>query len=131
MDLSSATQALLTELDARPKDESLREKAAHALANEGRHAECVALLSTLRNLTAHDPGPVPCLCKRCLTEGTFTAESGGMKFVRDFAVQDGRVLWYWVPRELLERGPVHPSVKESMKKRLTKARPQWKGKWAR
>jgi hypothetical protein len=54
------------------------------------------------NLTAHDAeSPLPCLCKRCLPQSPERAETGGMSFTRSKVETEGRVLYYWMPDELL------------------------------
>jgi hypothetical protein len=98
------SETLLGELKQKPEDLGLREKAARALQREGRHVEAVQLLTgSLRNLTAHEPPPLPCLCRKCLDPERTSAELFGLSYDREFAVAKGRVLFYWVPRELAHR----------------------------
>jgi hypothetical protein len=100
-DPGDAAAAVLSELQARPDDESLREQAAVALLGAGRGQEALALLhDALVHLNAHDEGALPCLCKRCLDPGMDRAVVSGKEFTRDLAVARGRVLFYWLPASL-------------------------------
>jgi hypothetical protein len=100
------SQTLLDELKQKPEDLGLREKTARALQREGRHGEAVQLLTgSLRNLTAHEPPPLPCLCRKCLDPERTSTELFGLTYDREFAVAKGRVLFYWLPRELARRRP--------------------------
>lgn len=113
--------SLLKALQSQPKDETLRFKAAGALKNEGKHGQAARLLiDGLINLTGHDDDILPCLCKRCIRLDEGEASADGHDFEREFAVSNGRVLFYWVPREILNRNAVAHSVAARMKKRLTK-----------
>jgi hypothetical protein len=115
---------LLAELGGKPNDLALRERAARALQREGREADALALLTgSLRNLTAHEAPPLPCMCKKCLDPERPTAEAFGFTFDREFAVAEGRVLFYWVPRELARRRPgLRRSVSAVLGDKLAKAR---------
>lgn len=94
-------ETLLAALDARPEDASLRDQAARALYVAGRRREAVALLQAgFVHLNAHDAGSLPCLCKRCLDPEVDRAEVSGTAFVRDHALAQGRVLFYWLPASL-------------------------------
>lgn len=54
------------------------------------------------NFTAHDPeSPLPCLCRRCLPACPERAETGGMAFTRAKVEASGKVLYYWLPDELV------------------------------
>jgi hypothetical protein len=56
------------------------------------------------NLTAHDPDSrLPCLCKRCLPQAPERAKTGGMEFTRSKVETEGKVLYYWLPDELLPK----------------------------
>lgn len=115
----------LAELQDRPQDERLRERAARALAQAGRHAEAAAtLLAGLRNLTAHSrKDPLPCQCKKCLVPHQGQAEARGAPFLRGFTAASGRVLFYWLPADLRgKEAAVSDAVRAGMRKRL-KARP--------
>jgi hypothetical protein len=72
------------------------------------------------NLTAHEPSsPLPCLCKRCLPKAPERAKTGGMEFTRSQVEAEGRVLYYWLPDELLPEAPrVSHSVLEALRARL-------------
>src|SRR5437763_13480644 len=120
MSISAPSVALLAALRKDPNDEPLRERAAHALDLEGKPAEAVALLGqALRNLTAHEKKtPLPCLCKKCLVPATVAAQADGATFRRDFAVAQGRVLFYWVPEEVeASRAEVARSVGSALRTR--------------
>jgi hypothetical protein len=104
MATTPTTESLIAELDSKPDDWQLRERAARALQREGRDAEVAKLLTgKLRNLTGHEPPPLPCLCRKCLKPELTTTEALGFTFDREFAVAEGRVLFYWVPRDLRQR----------------------------
>lgn len=78
------------------------ERAARVATNAGRHAEAVEALRGLANLTAHDRGPLPCLCRRCLDPLVVECEADGQRFRREFSVVGKRVLYFWLPVELLD-----------------------------
>lgn len=120
--MSTDSQTLLDELHRKPTDDALRERAARSLQQEGKEAEAIALLTgTLRNLTAHEPPPLPCLCKRCLDPARTRAEAFGFDFTRELAVAEGRVLFYWVPGELRRHGKgVRRSVQTALEDKLRK-----------
>ncbi len=116
---TASSKALLEELDRKPNDLALREQAARALQREGDEAGAITLLTgALRNLTAHEPPPLPCLCKRCLEPALKSAEAGGLAFDRDFAVAAGRVLFYWVPREVRRKPGLRRSVQAKLEDTL-------------
>ena len=75
---------------------------ARALEAAGRSGDAARLLiGQQTNLTAHDPrDPLPCLCRHCLNPGLSETTLGQDAFYRDFALAEGRVLFYWVPAEL-------------------------------
>jgi hypothetical protein len=69
------------------------------------------------NLTAHDAeSPLPCLCKRCLPHAPESASAQGMSFTRSHVEATDRVLYYWLPNELL---PAAPEVSKSVRGALT------------
>lgn len=116
---------LVAALDANPGDEALRQRAATALAEADRWPEAAKVLDALRNLTAHDPSSLPCLCRRCLPrEGAGAgrrpeADLDGMRFRVEFAVAAGRVLYFWMPDELLaQRRQILRSVEADLAQRL-------------
>lgn len=91
----------LAALDAQPQDESLRDQAARGLYTAGRRREAVALLQAgFVHLNAHDTGSLPCLCKRCLDPEVDRVAVSGTEFVRDHALAQGRILFYWMPASL-------------------------------
>jgi hypothetical protein len=103
----SKADSLLARLDEHPDDAGLRERAARALDADDRPAEAVALLQQgLIHFNAHEPGLLPCLCRRCIVPGDRRATANGSAFLRDFVVAEGkprgRVLFFWIPRELVD-----------------------------
>ncbi len=72
------------------------------------------------NLTAHDPdSQLPCLCKRCLPKAPERARTSGMEFTRSNVEAEGRILYYWMPDELLPQAPeVSRSVLGALRARL-------------
>lgn len=77
---------------------------ARSLEGAGRYREAAQLLiSRLRNVTGHEEDPMPCLCKRCILPDRAGAERAGQRFLREWAVSDGRVLFFWIPAELSGR----------------------------
>lgn len=123
----SAADAALRRLADQPDDLTCREQAARALARAGRHDEAVALLrDALIHLNAHDSGSLPCLCRRCLVASETAIELQGRRYVRDFVVAEHeprpRVLFYWMPDDLLDQ---QRRVRRSVRIGL-KNRPAWK-----
>lgn len=114
MSVLAEPDVLLGDLAAQPEDEALRERAAMALSERGRHREAVEVLGALTNLTAHDGPTLPCLCRRCLDADRVEAEAEGIRFTRRFAVARGRVLYYWIPIEIAGS----PGLAQSVRKRL-------------
>lgn len=112
--------AVLAAVEANPTDATTRIDAARACAENGRSAEAAELLAgNFIHLNAHDPGALPCLCKRCLTPDNDTASAGGTDFYRDFAVASGRVLYFWVPAELArKRKQIANDVAAGMRRRF-------------
>lgn len=113
-------EAVLAAVEANPGDLAIRVDAARACAANGFAAEAAELLAgRLVHLNAHDPGALPCLCKRCLRPGHDTTASGGSEFFRDFAVAGGRVLYFWVPAELArDRDRISRDVAAGMRQRF-------------
>jgi hypothetical protein len=111
---------LLDKLAESPKDSTLREQAARALLAEGRTRDAIELLtSALRNVTAHEGQRLPCLCAKCLDPEQVEATVKPFAFYREFAVAKGRVLFYWVPRELTRRrAGIRHSVQDALYDRL-------------
>lgn len=117
----TSSQELLASLSESPEDADLRERAAHALAAEGQPAQAVEVLGALVNLTAHDKkkNPLPCLCKKCLEPAAATATAKGMAFQREFAVHEGRVLFFWMPQEIAaDQEAVRRAVQVKLRGRL-------------
>lgn len=117
--------SLLQDLDARPEDSALRERAARALMSDNRPAESVALLvEGFIHLNAHEPGALPCLCKRCIVPEAATAAIGGTTYHRELVIAESessgtRVLFFWIPESLLDqRRRVLRSVKASLATRF-------------
>ena len=68
------------------------------------------------NLTRHeDNAPLPCLCVRCLPAAPEVIEINGSPFFRAQTDLFERILWFWVPAELLSD---LPSVTQSVQSRL-------------
>lgn len=111
---------MLVKLQSRPDDFDLRRLAAESLDAEGQLDDAVMVLSGFVNVTGHDDDAgLPCLCKRCLATAGHDAESGGMAFVRSFAVAGNRVLHFWMLKEQQgQRAEVRASVAASLAKRL-------------
>lgn len=102
---------LLAQLSDKPLDDRLRARAARALEAEGKVRDGYQLLiDTLTNLTAHEAGPLPCLCKRCIKPSENTCEAKGLSFYREFAIAQGRVLFFWVPDDLPRSASLPESV---------------------
>lgn len=112
--------ALLGDLAAQPDDDALRERAATALRERGRHREAVEVLGALTNLTAHDGPTLPCLCRRCLDPERVEAEADGVRFVRRFVVARKRVLYYWAPIEIADSPGLVRSVRARLDSRLAR-----------
>jgi hypothetical protein len=76
-------------------------------ASSGGGESAVAPIAVGRiNLTAHEPeSPLPCLCKRCLPKAPGCAKAGGMEFTRTKVDTEDKVLYYWLPDELLPQAP--------------------------
>ena len=118
--------SLVQELQTSPEDPALRERAARALVHEGRAGDAVALLQQgLIHLNGHDPGALPCLCRRCIVPVESAVVVGGMTFQRDFVIAAGeprgRVLFFWLPDELVPQiRRVRRSVGTGLRTRLSK-----------
>jgi hypothetical protein len=113
-------ESLLAALDAEPQDASLRDRAARALHAAGRRREAVALLHAgFIHLNAHDAGSLPCLCKRCLDPEVDRVAVSGTEFVRDHALAQGRILFYWMPASLAgSEAEVRRNVAARLRSRL-------------
>lgn len=113
---------LLAQLDADPKNLVLRARTARQLAASERHEEAFNLLAgSFAHLTSHDDpaGPAPCLCRKCARPELDRVEIEGETFVREFAIEKGRVLYFWMPRSLRgDADAVRAAVQARMKKRL-------------
>ena len=117
--------ALVAASSEKPNDARLRLRAADALAEAGRWSEAVRVLeAALVNVTAHDDAGQPCLCRRCLPRegGARPAiEQDGTRLRLEFAEAEGRVLYYWMPEELVaERRRVARSVAADLAQGLKK-----------
>jgi hypothetical protein len=92
---------------------------AARLEREGLYEDLARHLGKLRNLTAHEDGPLPCLCKRCLDPARVSVEDGGAKYRRGYSIAEGRVLYYWMPEEIAEEAlAIAKGVRANMKKRI-------------
>ena len=117
--MQAAMEEALSALQEAPQDVGLREDAARALCDAGRHGEAVTLLlEAFINVAAHDGPVLPCLCKRCLDPKRARAEEGGVAFRREFVVAKGRVLFFWMPESLQDRAAVRRSVRVALESRL-------------
>jgi hypothetical protein len=68
------------------------------------------------NLAAHEaPGPLPCLCHKCLQAAPESIEVGGMSFFRAKTEVAERILWFWVPADIKAE---MPSVLQAVQSRL-------------
>ena len=115
---------LLVQLAQRPNDLETRRRAAEILDLQGRSPDALALLEPFVNFTGHEEaGPLPCLCKTCITAAPLQAETAGVTFSRSFVVSGSRVLHFWLVDELAEkRTEVRRSVGEALKTRLKRKR---------
>jgi hypothetical protein len=113
-------ESLLAALDAEPQDASLRDRAARALHAAGQRREAVALLQAgFVHLNAHDAGSLPCLCKRCLDPEVDRVAVSATEFVRDHALAQGRILFYWMPASLAgSEAEVRRNVAARLRSRL-------------
>ena len=76
------------------------------------------LLKQHRHLNAHEPGRLPCLCKRCLVMDEETVEVDDVTYHRAHATANGRVLLFWVPEDLLDQlASIRRSVAADMRTR--------------
>jgi hypothetical protein len=99
-----------------PKEDARLEAEGRALFDAGDPAAAISFLSKHGILFArHEPTTLPCLCKRCLRPDVSTAESGRVRYVRDFVVTKHRVFFYWTPAEL---GDDAKQVRASMRSEL-------------
>lgn len=111
---------LLKALRATPEDAGLRERAARACIRAESPERVPELLAGhFIHLNAHDLGPLPCLCKACLAGELHAASTDGTGFVRDFAIAEGRILYFWLPETLnTQRKRVVGSVASNMRLRF-------------
>ncbi len=112
-------RSLLAEIAANPKDEAVRERVLRRLLADNAIAEAEEALRGIAHLDAHDPSGLPCLCKECWKSSGAVHEKGGITFVRDLVIKNGRVLFFWTPSELEERATaLRNSVRASLVRRL-------------
>lgn len=109
---------------AGPASAELRARCAEALERRGAPEQAQAVLAALTNLTGHDDaGPLPCLCRRCLSAAPHQAAAEGLAFRRTFAVSGAHVLHFWIPEELTEaRAEVRRAVGQAVRTRLARKR---------
>jgi hypothetical protein len=111
-------EALIQQLDATPGDGALRERTARSLAEAGRHAEALKVLTTgLRVLNARTEVVAPSLHREDLRPEVHRCEVEGLVLVRDFVVAQGRVLFFWRPESLDERAE---SLRDTVRQRIDK-----------
>ena len=103
-----------------PNDYSLRERLAKRLEQSGEgKASIELLLEKFVNLCEHEPRNQDCLCKNCFQLEKDSMNVGQQEFIRDYVTCQGRVLFYWLPVELLgDKQRVRYSVKASLLQRL-------------
>ncbi len=75
------------------------------------------------HLNAHEKGPLPCLCAKCLASAGERVEVDGEAFVRREARAKGRVLYYWLPEgAVLSEKAIRFAVERRMKAKLADVR---------
>ncbi len=122
------TQKLLKELTDQPDDLARRERAARALLEDDRADEAVKLLrERLVHLNRHEKKPpLPCLCPKCFKPAASLTDDGATYHL-EFAIADGRVLYYWLPAEILDqRSTVSNSVRGSLQQHFQVIRRKWR-----
>lgn len=67
------------------------------------------------HLNAHESGPLPCLCKKCLEKAGERIVVDGETFLRREAHAKGRVLYYWLPEASLDS---EKAVKYAVERRM-------------
>ncbi len=67
------------------------------------------------HLNAHEPGPLPCLCVKCLAKAGDRVVVDGEAFVRREATAKDRILHYWLPEASL---PSEKAVRYAVEKRM-------------
>ncbi len=73
----------------------------------------------LYHLNAHESGPLPCLCQKCLPKAGERVVVDGEAFVRREATAKGRVLYYWLPEASVgSEKAVRAGVERRMKFKL-------------
>ncbi len=71
------------------------------------------------HLNAHESGPLPCLCKKCLPKAPERVEVDGVAFVRQQASAKDRILYYWLPEvSVPQQKAVRVAVEKRMKAKL-------------
>jgi hypothetical protein len=71
------------------------------------------------HLNAHEKGPLPCLCVKCLEKAGTRVVASGETFVRKEAHAKSRVLYYWLPESLANTEVnVRYAIEQRMKRRL-------------
>lgn len=117
----ATTATLLAAHAANPADENLREQAFRAMCKDGEAEQASALLKGVSHLNVHEPGTLPCLCKTCWTSSGTEVTHGDIELCREFVFGQGRVLFFWAPKELTSEATVkalRKSVKSSLLRRL-------------
>lgn len=67
------------------------------------------------HLNAHETGPLPCLCMKCLAKAGDRVVVDGEAFVRREATAKDRILYYWLPEASL---PQEKAVRFAVEKRM-------------
>jgi hypothetical protein len=71
------------------------------------------------HLNAHESGPLPCLCKKCLAKAPERTEVDGTAFVRREATAKDRILYYWLPEtSVAEQKAVRYAIEQRMRAKL-------------
>ncbi len=79
----------------------------------------VAAVEKIYHLNAHEKGPLPCLCAKCLANAGERIVVDGEAFVRREARAKSRVLYYWLPEVSLgSEKSVRFEIERRMKTRL-------------
>jgi hypothetical protein len=69
----------------------------------------------LYHLNAHESGPLPCLCQKCLPKAPERVVVAGEAFVRREATAKGRVVYYWLPEASI---PSEKAVRIAVERRM-------------
>jgi hypothetical protein len=109
-----------------PDNERLRETCVRQFLEHEDPSKALSLLNQVWYvLNEHEPGPLPCLCRGCVAHSEQTADLQGQPMVRDFARWKRRVLFYWLPEDLLsEKTHVRRSVSAELAHTIQTKKPK-------